>query len=78
MINYKLSLLCTGVVCDDEDYLKTNKCTFQLELEQPISEETALFIRTHILECVLSDFYGFNVHEVIQQHLEIENAIKHK
>ena len=78
MTNFKLSLLCTGVICDDEDLFKSNKCTLQLELEQPISEDTALFIRKHILESVLSDFYGFDVHEVIQQHLEIENAIKHK
>jgi hypothetical protein len=75
---WTLKLNASGFVSGNEETLKTTNCTMEMVAEEAISSETAKFIRTHILESVLSDFYGFDVGQIIAEHIEITEALKYK
>lgn len=78
MNNFTMTLTAKGVVDPDDDTITIPNCTLQLSFEQSASEDLSLQVRTHIISEVLSDFVGFNVMDVLKQHIEIRNAINYK
>lgn len=78
MNKFTLTLTAKGFIDQEDETISTPNCTLQLSFDQSASEDVALQVRTHILSEVLSDFVGFNVMDVLKQHIEIRDAINYK
>lgn len=77
--NWTLKLNANGSYDSRKDNpFDVTKCSLEFQSDKQVSVELANFVRVNILESVLSDFYEFDVSEVIAAHIEITQAIKHK